>query len=156
MTCFRLAAIPTALVLLAGVASFRTAYADGEIVRFPADYARGVHYATINRGHIREELFVGREAIEAVKAGRPMPNGTVITMEDHRDGELFRYVVMEKRSGWGPRHAPELRTGDWEFQWFNPDRSAKAGESLDRCRSCHVGQAASDFVFTADRMKAAR
>ena len=85
-----------------------------------------------------------------------MPSGTVITMEDHRDGELFRYVVVEKRSGWRARHAPEHRTGDWEFRWFNPDRSPKAGESLDRCRSCHAGQAASDFVFTADRMKAAQ
>ncbi|WP_082617446.1 cytochrome P460 family protein [Bosea sp. Root670] len=56
----------------------------------------------------------------------------------------------------GAGHAPELRTGDWEFQWFNPDRSTKAGENLGRCRSCHVGQAANDFVFTADRMKAAR
>ncbi|WP_091861440.1 cytochrome P460 family protein [Bosea robiniae] len=56
----------------------------------------------------------------------------------------------------GAGHAPELRTGDWEFQWFNPDRSPKARENLDRCRSCHVGQAANDFVFTADRMKAAR
>lgn len=156
MTGFRLAVLPVTLVLLAGAASFRTAHADGEMVRFPTDYAQGVHYATVNRGNIREELFANHEAIEAAKAGHPMPSGTVITMEDHRDGELFRYVVMEKRAGWGVRHAPELRTGDWEFRWFNPDRSPKAGGSLDRCRSCHAGQAASDFVFTADRMKAAQ
>jgi hypothetical protein len=155
MPPIRLAVLPAVLVLLAGAASFRQAHADGEMVRFPADYAKGVHYATVNRGGIREELFTSREAIAAVKAGRPMPSGTVITMEDHRNGELYRYVVMEKRTGWGARHAPELRTGEWEFQWFNPDRSPKAGENLDRCRSCHVGQAASDFVFTADRMKAA-
>lgn len=156
MSPIRLAVLPAALILLAGIISFQQAYADGEMVRFPADYDKGVHYATVNRGAIREELFTSREAIEAVKAGRPMPSGTVITMEDHRGGELYRYVVMEKRTGWGAQHALELRTGDWEFQWFNPDRSPKAGENLDRCRSCHVGQAANDFVFTTERMKAAR
>lgn len=156
MSSIRMAALPTALILLADIASFRQAHADGEMVRFPVEYAKGVHYATVNRGNIREELFTSREAIEAVKAGRPMPSGTVITMEDHRDGELHRYVVMEKRTGWGARHVPGLRTGDWEFQWFNPDRSPKAGENVDRCRSCHAGQAANDFVFTADRMKAVR
>lgn len=156
MSSIRIAALPAALILFAGIASFRQAHADGEMVRFPAEYAKGVHYATVNRGTIREELFTSPEAIEAVKAGRPMPSDTVMTMEDHRDGELYRYVVMEKRTGRGARHAAELRTGDWEFQWFNPDRSPKAGENLDRCRSCHVGQAANDFVFTADRMKATR
>ena len=90
MSPIRLAVLPAASVLLAGIASFRQAHADGEMVRFPADYAKGVHYATVNRGNIREELFTSREAIEAVKAGRPMPSGTVITMEDHRDGELYR------------------------------------------------------------------
>ncbi|MGO4175824.1 cytochrome P460 family protein [Bosea sp. TAF32] len=156
MSPIKLAALPAALVLFAGIVSFRQAHADSEMVRFPSDYAKGIHYATVNRGNIREELFVSPEAVEAVKAGRPMPSGTVITMEDHRDGELYRYVVMEKRTGWGSRHAPEIRTSDWEFQWFNPDRSQKAGENLDRCRSCHVGQAANDFVFTADRIKAAK
>jgi hypothetical protein len=156
MKPIKLAAFPATLVLIIGAASLRQAHADGEKVRFPAEYAKGLHYATVNRGNIREELFTSREAIEAVKNGRPMPSGTVITMEDYRDGELYRYVVMEKRSGWGTQRPPELRTGEWEFQWFNPDRSPKADENLNRCRSCHVGQAARDFIFTADRMKAVR
>lgn len=156
MSPIRLAALPAALVLLVGANAFRQAHADSELVRFPAEYAKEVHYATVNRGNIREELFTSRETIEAVKAGRPMPSGTVITMEDHRDGKLYRYVVMEKRTGWGAQHAPGFRTGEWEFLWFNPDRSPKVGENLDRCRSCHVGQAAREFVFTADRMKTAQ
>ncbi|CAO3401719.1 cytochrome P460 family protein [Azospirillum palustre] len=115
-----------------------------------------MHYATFNRGGTREELFTSREAIEAVKNGQPMPSGTVITMEDYRNDELYRYVVIERRAGWGTRHSPELRTGEWEFQWFNPDRTAKTDESFDRCRSCHTSQASQDFVFTVDRMRRAK
>lgn len=132
------------------------AIADGNFVAFPNDHSSGVHYATVNRGNVREELFTSPAAIEALKAGLPAPNGTVITVEDYRSDELYRYIVMEKRTGWGSQHPPELRTGEWEFQWFNPDRTPRAGENLDRCRSCHASQSSQDFLFTADRMRAAR
>ena len=62
--------------------------------------------------NIGEELFTSREAIDAVKNGRPIPSGTVITMEDYRSGKLFRYVVMEKRTGWGAQYPPDIRDGD--------------------------------------------
>lgn len=129
------------------------AEASDELVQFPAKFAEGVHYATVNRGDIRQELYTSREAIDAARAGRPFPSGTAITLADFRDGKLYRYVVMEKRTGWGANHSPEKRNGEWEFQAFNADRSVNRNENLDRCFSCHKGQAASDFVFTRDRMK---
>jgi hypothetical protein len=43
---------------------------------------------------------------------QPMPSGTVITMEDYRDGKLFRYVVMEKSAGWGPDYPPKSATAN--------------------------------------------
>ncbi len=58
------------------------------------------------------EIFTTLAAIDAVKNGQPMPSGTVITMEDHRDGKLFRYIVMEKRAGWGAEYPPDLRRGE--------------------------------------------
>jgi hypothetical protein len=132
------------------------ASAGGELVKFPEDFAEGVHYATVNRGNIREELFTSRAAIDAVKNGQPIPSGTVITMEDYRDGKLFRYVVMEKRTGWGAEYPSEKRNGEWEFQAFNADKSVNRNENLDRCFGCHKGQAQQDFVFTVDRMKGAK
>jgi hypothetical protein len=94
----------TVLVALAvGVAAMVAwqAKAGRELVRFPENFVQGVQYATVNRGNIRQEIFTSREAIEAVKNGQPIPSGTVITLVDYRDGKLFRYVVMEKRTGWG-------------------------------------------------------
>ena len=90
-----------------------------------------------------------------MKKGQPIPSGSVITLVDYRDGKLFRYVVMEKRAGWGAEYPPEKRTGEWEFQAFNTDKSVNRSENLDRCFSCHNPQARQDFVFTFDRMKSA-
>ena len=60
---------------------------------------------------------------------------------------------MEKRDGWGASSSDSVHAGDWKFQWFNPEQSVRASESLQRCSSCHTSQSESDYVFTADRMK---
>lgn len=107
----------------------------------------------MTRGNIREELYTSRNAIEAAKAGEPFPDGTVITLVDYRDGKLFRYVVMEKRKGSGAGVPADLRTGDWRFQEFNPDRTVNRNEDGTRCMRCHKPQERQDFVFTVDQMK---
>jgi hypothetical protein len=139
------------------LASFAwSAWAASDLVVFPEQYAEGLHYATVKRGNITEELYTSRAAIDAAKTGQRLPSGTVITMEDYRDGKLFRYVVMEKRAGWGADYPPEKRNGEWEFRAFNPDKTVNRNENLDRCFACHKGQAAQDFMFTLARMKTAR
>lgn len=149
-------AVPLAVISLVIASALGiSAYADGTLVKFPEGFERGVKYATVNRGNIQQDLYTSREAIDAVRAGQPFPSGTVITLVDSRDGKLFRYVVMEKRSGWGANYPPDKRNGEWEFQAFNADRTVNRNENLDRCFSCHKGQAQADFVFTRDRMKAA-
>lgn len=131
------------------------AFASGDLVKFPDNFESGVRYATVERGNIKEDIFTSREAVEAVKRGRPLPSGTVITLVDHRDGKLFRYVVMEKRSGWGAQYPESKRNGEWEYQAFNADKTVNRNENLGRCFSCHKSEAANDFVFTLDRMKTA-
>lgn len=150
----RAVAIPLALAMPAAFAS--KAMAGSDLVVFPENYAEGVLYATVQRGNLKEEIFTSRAAIDAVKNGRPIPSGTVITLVDYRDGKLFRYVVMEKRTGWGADYAPEKRNGEWEFQAFNADKSVNRNENLDRCFSCHKPNERQDFVFTFDRMKSAQ
>jgi hypothetical protein len=73
------------------------ALASGDLVAFPGNNAQGVHYATVKLGNLTEELYTSRAAIEAAKNGQSLPSDT----EDYRDGELFRYVVIEKRTGSG-------------------------------------------------------
>lgn len=128
--------------------------ADSDPVKFPESFADGVLYATVERGNIKEEIFTGRAAIDAVKKGQALPDGTVITLVDYRDGKLFRYVVMEKRAGWGADYPPEKRNGEWEYQAFNADKSVNRNENVERCFACHRSQANRDFVHTFDRLKA--
>lgn len=65
----------------------------------------------------------------------------MITLVDTRDGQLFRYVIMEKRAD------------GWRYQPFNADRSVNMHDSPERCAACHQSQAHQGFVFTLDRMK---
>lgn len=130
-------------------------WAGGELVKFPEGYEEDILYTTVYRGKIKEEIYASREAIEAVKKGQPIPSGTVITLVDYRDGELHRYVVMEKRSGWGTEYSEDIRNGEWEYQAFNADKSVNEQENLIRCFRCHKSEARKDFVFTFDDMKSA-
>ena len=91
-----------------------------------------------------------------MKSGQPIPSGTVLTMEDYRDGKLFRYIVMEKRTGWGAEYPPTLRNGEWEFQAFNADRTVNDSENVTRCFSCHKSQESHDFVYTVAEMRNAK
>src|SRR5919206_170990 len=98
MKAISIPAAATAMVFAVAATLAWQARAGRELVEFPENYAGSVHYATVKRGNIREELFTSLDAIAAVKNGQPIPSGTVVTMEDYRDGKLFRYVVMEKRT----------------------------------------------------------
>jgi hypothetical protein len=146
----------TVVLSIAVMGAAWCASAGSDLVRFPATFAEGVHYATVNRGNIKQDLYTSQAALDAVKAGQPFPSGTVVTLVDTRDGELFRYVVMEKRAGWGADYRPDRRNGEWEFQAFNADKTVNSSENLGRCFACHQSQARNDFVFTRDRMKAAK
>jgi hypothetical protein len=153
MTCARRCILVTTFGFALIAALSWQARASRELVKFPEAFADGVHYATVPRGDIRQELYTSRATIDAVKQGQPLPSGTVITLVDYRDGKLFRYVVMEKRAGWGAEYPPEMRNGEWEFQAFNADMSVNQSENVARCFSCHKSREAQDFVFTFDRMK---
>lgn len=142
-----------AIPVLTGVFMAGTALAGGDLVAFPENYADGVHYGTVNRGNIREELYTSQEAIAAARQGKPFPDGTVITLVDYREGGLYRYVVMEKRAGWGEDYPPALRNGEWEFQAFHADKSINHEENLERCFSCHKSKAGDDYVQSLDLMK---
>ena len=67
------AAMGVALAIVLSIAS-RT-LAGGEHVVFPERYKDGVHYATVKRGNITEELFTSRATIDAVKKASPSQAG---------------------------------------------------------------------------------
>ena len=107
--------------------------AGGDKILFPENYAKGVLYTTVDRPDNKQfrELYTSKDAVDAVKAGRDIPSGTVITMVNYkaklnaagepekdangrfiRTGETSGFAVMEKRTGWGTEYPPEKRNGE--------------------------------------------
>ena len=71
---------------LAAVSLSVAVRAGGDKVAFPENYAKGVLYTTVDRPDVKQfrELYATKEAVDAVKAGKPMPSGTVITMVNYK------------------------------------------------------------------------
>lgn len=130
------------------------ARAEPTRVTFPENLAQLEHYTTVTRGEVTEHILTSRAAIDAVKAGRPIPDGTHVVLADYRDGRIFRYFVMEKGAGWGADYEARRRTGDWQFQWFWPDKTINTNENTSRCQSCHQARSDSQFLFTFGQLRA--
>ncbi len=163
--------------LLAALVVTVAVRAGGDKVKFPEHYAKGVLYTTVDRPDIKQyrELFITRYALDEMKAGRPLPSGTVITMINYKakltaDGqpekdangrfiktnEIAGIAVMEKRAGWGVEYPPEMRNGEWEYQAFKADGSVNDKADLKTCFNCHKPLDKQDFVFSSDKLKAVK
>ena len=127
-------------------------HAEPNKVQLPPSLDGFVHYTTVTRGEVTEHIMTTPEAMEAIKAGKPAPPGTHFLLVDYRDGKLYRTFVMEKGEGFGAEYDGRRRTGDWQFQWFWPDRTVNMAENTARCQSCHRSQSSRDFLFTGSRI----
>lgn len=110
-----------ALFAALGLTPFAAWWAAAEETRvtFP-DLEALIHYTTVTRGNVVEHMLTTQEAIDAVKEGQPIPNGTHVVLVDYRDGsdEVYRYFVMQKGEGWGEDFDERRRTGDWQYQFY--------------------------------------
>jgi Cytochrome P460 len=72
------------LVILAALATPTTAGPDK--VAFPADYKKHLRYATVDRPDNKtvRDLYTTPEAAHAATAGKPLPDGTALTMEVYK------------------------------------------------------------------------
>lgn len=127
--------------------------AEPNRVTFPDNLEELIHYTTVTRGEVTEHLLTSREAIDAVKNGETIPNGTHVVLVDYRGGEVHRYFVMQKGEGWGDHYAPETGTGDWQFQWFWGDRSINLDENTSRCQSCHSSREGRQNLYSFNEMR---
>jgi hypothetical protein len=129
------------------------AQAQTNRVTFPASFEQMVMYGDYRRGSGGELAYALQETIDIAQSGQPLPPGTHLVLEIYNNNALTGYFVMEKGEDWGLDFSEEQRTGDWHFQQFDTNMQVAAGANTARCQSCHQG-AASDFMFTLDRMRA--
>lgn len=160
------------LVALSVVALSTGAWAGPEKVKFPHDYLKGVLYQTVDRADVKQyrELYTQREVVEAVRNGRPIPAGAVITLvqwsvhQDEKgvplkgpDGrflkkEIIAHTVMEKQAGWGAEYPAEMRNGEWEYQAFNAQGVPNPKANIKACFQCHLPHAKQDFVISLAKL----
>jgi len=161
-----------AMVTMTALFVLVQAGAGPDKIHFPADYQNGVLYATIDRYDTKQyrELYTSAGAVQAVKDGKPIPYGTVITMVIHKaqvdaqgspvkdangrfiKGEVANITVMEKRAGWGAEYPEELRNGEWEYSAFTPDGKFNDKANFKACFECHKPHAKQDFVISLAKL----
>lgn len=110
-------------------------------------------YTSIVRGPVTETARTTREALEAVAAGRPIPNGTSIVLSFVKDGQLKRHFVMQKGADWGLDYPEDQRAGDWQFQWFRADGSIKPKVNTAECSACHRQRRGREHLYTFHELR---
>jgi plastocyanin len=141
-------------------------------IAFPDQWDKGVLYGTVDRHDIKQfrELWSTRPAVDAVKAGKPIPHGTVLTLVQYKakvddkgnplrdsqgrfqKGDLVAYTVMQKGAGWGGDLPADIRNGDWQYQVFNHEKKVNDKANLKGCYQCHKPHEGQDFVISLARL----
>src|SRR5213594_4732453 len=124
------AVVPLVAAILAVVFVARSTAGPDKIV-FPAGWKDHVLYTSVDRYDTKQyrELYASTQAaVDAMKAGRPLPDGTVLTLVQYKaqvdaagapvkgpngrfvKGDLIAYTVMEKRAGRSEEHTSELQS----------------------------------------------
>lgn len=141
--------------------------APGKIA-FPEAWGQGVIYATVDRYDIKQhrELWSTKAAVDAVKAGKPIPHGTVLTLVQYKakvddkgvplrdangrfqKGDLVAYTVMEKRAGWGADYPADIRNGEWDYAVFSHEKKLNDKANIKGCLQCHKPHEGQDYVIS--------
>lgn len=142
---------------------------------FPKDFPKGYTlYASVNHDEKSSvsQQWVNSVGLQAVKAGKPMPDGSVIIVANYaaklgadkkpvvgKDGnwELDKvqgYEGMEARAGWG-KDIPELiRNVNWNYAIFTADKAPRVEVNQAICLACHVPAAKNSYVFSFAKIQA--
>jgi cytochrome c553 len=127
-------------------------------VTFPEGYQSSfTMYQTVNRPDINQVryLWANPVALQAAREGKPLPDGSVLVLEQHAaklgpdkkpvtgaDGFFERdrflaYAVMARAPGWGKDIPEMLRNEDWNYAVFTPEKKLRPGVNQAECLACH-------------------
>ena len=125
---------------------------------FPADFPRGftLYQTAPGDGGAVAERYANEAAIAAARAGRPLPDGSIIVAVNRPSAGAppASYAAMEARAGWGAAIPALLRNGNWDFAVFDAQKVRNARLNQAQCLACHRPQASNSYVFTLAEMRA--
>lgn len=151
------------------------AVAGPEKIKFPSDYLKGDLYQTLDRPDTKQyrELYASPGVVDAVRKGRPIPHGAVLTLvqwnvHEGADGkpmkgpdgrfikkDIIAHTVMEKQKGWGADYPSDWpRNGEWEYAVFTADGrpNPKGNANNKACFTCHLPHAKQDYVISLAKL----
>jgi cytochrome c553 len=124
---------------------------------FPAQFPQGfVMYQEDLGGADQKPVkrsYANHTAVTAARAGKDLPAGSAIVVENLANGEVASYAAMETRAGWGGEVPEILRNGDWSYALFDGKRTLNTSFNYARCLACHKPIAASSYVFGLEALK---
>ena len=125
---------------------------------FPAGFPNGFTlYSSANAGGAFSERYANAAALAAARAGRPLPDGSVIIVVNRpaAGAPPAGYAGMESRAGWGAAIPALLRNGNWDFAVFDAQKARNDRLNQAQCLACHRPQGANSHVFTMAELRAA-
>ena len=155
--------------LLAQVAKSQVAFPEG----YKSSYTR---YHTINFPATRQvrHYYANPAAVQAAKAGRPLPDGSVLLAEVYAakldadkkpvtgpdgfyvaDKPLF-YTAMASGEGWGAQIPEMLRNGNWNYTVFTLEKKQRPGVNQAECLACHKPLENVSYTFTLKELAGAK
>lgn len=144
-------------------------------VSFPENYKQSfVKYHTINFPATRQVryYYANKAAIDAAKAGRPLPAGSYLFAEVYaakldankqpvtgKDGffepeKLLIFTAMQSGPGWGKDFPDMLRNADWNYAIFTTEKQHRPINQAE-CLGCHKPLDSVSYVFTLKQLGAA-
>ena len=142
-------------------------------VTIPANFPTGfTRYKTESSAEEKSMTFTyaNEDAIQAARAGKPLPDGSLIVVENHAvkldadkkpiigsDGafvsdKVVSYAAMARNANWGDDIPELLRNENWNYGLFNAAKKIRADVSYAECFACHKPIAKSSYVFTLSNM----
>jgi plastocyanin len=174
--------VPFRLLTFAPVAALTVAalaipsVAGPDKVKFPANWKDHVLYSVVDRHDTKQyrELYASTQAaVDAMKAGNPLPDGTVLTLVQYKaqvdaagapvkdakgrfvKGDIIALTVMEKQKGWGTEYPAEWRNGEWEYAAFSPAGVLNEKANYKACFECHKPHEKMDYVISLAALRGA-
>jgi len=143
---------------------------------FPENYkASFVKYHTISFPATKQVryYYANRAAVEAAKAGKPIPDGAYLLAEVYAakldsegkpvtgpDGffvadKPLLYTAMGTGTGWGNDIPDALRNGNWNYAIFTLDKQQRPINQAE-CLGCHKPLDKESYVFTLKQIAGAK